>query len=894
MAHLRAKLFKRSASVLFFFVLWLPATVVFAHYCWIYATQSAVNPQPWFTTMNMFDPCYDTNYLHTAGSTTGQTIGEEHRNWHCRNPVVATEPYGRAFLAFHRQFIVDFDIKRLSIGLPRLEIWDPYEDAPVPGDDETITTAFTNCSDADMPNPGDNIRPAGAICENCDNLPSAYIGSNLDDFDSLGEVGFNLDTGPNSWHGSYHNGVRVLGCDDIGGFLHTPRDPAFWMAHKKLDEISRDWQALQAADVVIVLDRSGSMDDNCSSTTPPPTESDCAINDAREAARTFANVVLDVRMDGGAPAAAQHRIGLVTFSSSASPELGLTAANGILSDDGIDNTPFETALAGISTGGATSIAAGIREAMTMLNGIGDPNDHQAILVLTDGKENTSPCLGGNSPSSCVPSGGSGTLTVGEVGDVQVVAIGFGAGAEEGNLRDVAERHGGIFLAHSDIDDAVGLQKFFVTAFGEIYDSGVSVDPRGVIQPGQAADEPFEIPVAPGDERLSVVLGYSDAGRSEACQLELKVFTPSGAEIRREHPRVEAGGGLRHDFVHVALPYEGEWEGTWMGQVTRPEDSHLDCQTQEYFYTVLIRGLGRIDPFVVRPNLIEGQPLLATFRISESNRPIGGFERVDAQVTLTRPGGSQETEILFDDGSHGDKLPDNNIWSYEFEKPAGEPGAYHLRGHFELWDGNNLRMREAEYSIVVDPEPEQCTTPFSGGLLNAFVQHRPQAGDVVPLQEVACLSNVCGTPDQYQLQITDSLNWLRTIDPDTGELIPLPRSFRTGSVAGFSHQCYGRGPDGGDEQDTIPLVAVIPEDARVGQQTLVSVDVVSANDGQLPSVRAVLEVYPPPDCNNNGIDDAEDIANGTVHDEDGNGVPDRCDRSGHFGQGQATYLPLIRR
>ncbi len=33
----------------------------------------------------------------------------------------------------------------------------------------------------------------------------------------------------------------------------------------------------------------------------------------------------------------------------------------------------------------------------------------------------------------------------------------------------------------------------------------------------------------------------------------------------------------------------------------------------------------------------------------------------------------------------------------------------------------------------------------------------------------------------------------------------------------------------------------------------------------------------PDCNGNGIPDAQDIANGTLHDADGNGTPDECDR-----------------
>ena len=123
---------------------------------------------------------------------------------------------------------------------------------------------------------GQSAETAGTTTEFCQNLPAAFVGANLNSFNTLGEVGYNLEL---SWHGSYHGGVSALGCADIATTRNTTRDPAFWMAHKKLDEVARDWQALQATDIVIVIDRSGSMDNNCSSTTPPLNESPCAINE---------------------------------------------------------------------------------------------------------------------------------------------------------------------------------------------------------------------------------------------------------------------------------------------------------------------------------------------------------------------------------------------------------------------------------------------------------------------------------------------------------------------------------------------------------------------------------------------------------------------------------------
>ncbi|MDJ0866760.1 MAG: VWA domain-containing protein [Myxococcota bacterium] len=880
----------------------LPA-VAAADFCWVYTGFPATNPQPWVTGCG---PGTDDG-VFAAGSTAGQLIGHEHRNWHCGNCIPGAftcatpntlanrRTYGRAFLAFHRQFILDFDNYRTgTLGIDRLEIWDPFEDAMVPGDDENFVTAFTHCSDADVPSPGDNIRAAGdcgggtcssldadgvgtcsggtrngeacTVCRGCDDLPSQFIGGNLASFATLGDVGYALEA---NWHGSYHNGVLALGCDDIGGFLHTSRDPAFWMAHKKLDEVARNWQSLQATDVVIVLDRSGSMDDNCPGGTADPGESPCALNDAREAARTFANLVLD---------GAGHRIGLVSFASTATDEIGAT---GLVSADGIDtNATFQGALNGISAGGATSIGAGVREALAVLGAQAAPNPHQAILVLTDGKENTTPCLGGNSPTPPCPD--PTDLTSAEVGQTQIVAVGFGAGAEEPNLRDVAERHGGIFVAEADVSDPLSLQKFFVTAFGHIFDGPIAVDPRGFLQPGQAASEPFEIPICADAERLSVALGHAQSRLGRECALELELFTPSGNRVDRKDPGVQVGGGERHDFLHVPIPYQGEGKGVWTGRVVRPFVAGVpDCETQEYFYSVLVKGFGRVEPFNMRPQVRVGQRLKAGFRISESNRPAGGFDAVNARVTLTRPGGATEVWPLVDDGTNGDRMPGNHIWSVEIPTPALEPGPHHLRAQFDLEEEGCRQVREAEYSVVVQGRPDHCTNVGGASVVDASQWHKPQPGDRILLDELFCVFNQCASRDQYELVVRDTRGWLRTLDP-AGGLTEVPGSFFSGVADPFHLQCFGSGKSDHHPEAGIPLYAVIPPDARPGDRSIVSVEVRSMVHDQVPRrFETTIQVFSPLDCNTNGIPDHEEIASGEAHDEDRNGVLDKCQPGRHF-------------
>ena len=133
---------------------------------------------------------------------------------------------------------------------------------------------------------------------------------------------------------------------------------------------------------------------------------------------------------------------------------------------------------------------------------------------------------------------------------------------------------------------------------------------------------------------------------------------------------------------------------------------------------------------------------------------------------------------------------------------------------------------------------------------------------------------------------------RTVDPRSGNLIPLPKSFTTTEVAGFTFQCFGGGPESGDRADNIQLVAVIPDDAQTGDTTDVFIRSRSVGTAQnLPAIRASVVVAPMPDCNANGIDDAEDIAAGREQDDNRNGIPDRCDRAGHFSQDYALFLPV---
>ena len=139
-----------------------------------------------------------------------------------------------------------------------------------------------------------------------------------------------------------------------------------------------------AVDVVMVLDRSGSMSTQL---TPPP-GAFCSgqvdrIGALRCSARRFLDLWDPLTVDPSNPPLriSGDNVGVVSFSSAATspPDQALTPVVP-------GNGAVQTVLTNISPGGSTSIGDGLRVANQML---GTAN-RQAILLMTDGQQNTDP------------------------------------------------------------------------------------------------------------------------------------------------------------------------------------------------------------------------------------------------------------------------------------------------------------------------------------------------------------------------------------------------------------------------------------------------------------------------------------------------------------------------
>ena len=139
-------------------------------------------------------------------------------------------------------------------------------------------------------------------------------------------------------------------------------------------------------DVILVLDKSGSM-----SGLPPEAEdgaSKAAI--LRSAMKTFVAQwnALDAPGEFGSEFPAD-RVGLVFFDSTAAPQ---TVSGGFFVERGGGNNwnAVNTAIDTLAPGGATTIGGGINSAFSQWQS--DPDHDLALIVVTDGMQNTAPLI----------------------------------------------------------------------------------------------------------------------------------------------------------------------------------------------------------------------------------------------------------------------------------------------------------------------------------------------------------------------------------------------------------------------------------------------------------------------------------------------------------------------
>jgi trypsin-like peptidase/VWA domain-containing protein len=378
-------------------------------------------------------------------------------------------------------------------------------------------------------------------------------------------------------------------------------------------------------DIMIVVDRSGSMALSGTSGTGRT-----KMDEAKDAASLFVQLV---RMNAG------DRIGMVSFSTSAThpPETPPGNVNPGRKQQLVGSAPYTGGTVGaLAPGGWTSIGDGLREAIQAL---GSTGNQRAILLLTDGMQNTPPTV---------------ESVEATLGDTQLCIVGFGNEADLDGvlLSRLAREHpatGARRGMYTRANDGLALKKFFALCFGNIFASGTLIDPESTLL--SDATTPAELAFDVCDEnQITLVVGWDVPG----APVEAALVTPAGTIVTSTATGTTSDAGTTWRFLRVGLPLQGEREGTWKARVWRRPPGELEELGPDlrYFVSVIADGGPLLTPLLPSQRLYTGDAVNPTvaLRYADQTAP-----HADVELSVEAPGGSLGDLVM----QHGLTEPDPN-------------------------------------------------------------------------------------------------------------------------------------------------------------------------------------------------------------------------------------------
>jgi len=284
---------------------------------------------------------------------------------------------------------------------------------------------------------------------------------------------------------------------------------------------------------------------------------------------------------------------------------------------------------------------------------------KAILLMTDGLENTPPMVADI----------EGALT-----GLTVHAIGFGTESSLNGalLSALALSHGGLYTRAGV---GLSLEKFYSAAFGNIFETGVLMDPEFDLPANQQAGTPVPFRVC-GENGITAVAGWDNT----QGELLLRATTPGGAVITGFTATVETATGRTWTFLRIPLPIGGEQDGLWSVNVVRPGGTGElaaapTSPALRYFINVIPTGGPRISRFRNNTLYYTGDTINPMIIVRNDD---GGWpDGMQAKMIITHPDAGVGN-ILSKSGlgpagvTNADAIPSRQATLQGIEQSTGKP------------------------------------------------------------------------------------------------------------------------------------------------------------------------------------------------------------------------------
>jgi hypothetical protein len=277
--------------------------------------------------------------------------------------------------------------------------------------------------------------------------------------------------------------------------------------------------------------------------------------------------------------------GIVSFNGSAATDLPLTPIFGAG-----DYAAARAAVAAIPFAGSTSIGAGIQQALSLAPPLGV---RRAILLLSDGYENTAPMVDTVLPS--VPEGTS----------IYTIALGFAS--DQVLLQHVATVTGGMYFFSPDELD---LFRVYNYARGALADVDMVLDDQLSFGAGDSSSPPRHA------SRTIVIdcdVDYADfsvAAHQADVQIEttLRCLSVPSADLHR----LERKTGIGYVVMRLKRPQPGIYELTVSPSSVRP----VTCSVAAYVKSPL-----RLHLTTIRDPILPGRPIDLHLSVLDNGKPL---------------------------------------------------------------------------------------------------------------------------------------------------------------------------------------------------------------------------------------------------------------------------------
>jgi hypothetical protein len=450
-----------------------------------------------------------------------------------------------------------------------------------------------------------------------------------------------------------------------GAFSGASRE---WPAHRHDNRRTGAYEP--RPQVSLLFDTSGSMDRRFDGErTADPAQRKISL--ARQAALPF----LDLLNDFGAW---RMEFGIAVFPRTATSCAARTIEPmRIVNDANIDHART-TAIPVLTPSGQTPLLNGVEEARQMLR----PGIRSAIVLLSDGYHNCP------SPASVGDPAVTELLARLNAHGTRVFSIGFGLPADIDHplLETLASRTTPPAFTGSQFydvttpafdpatwDPATALQAIYKSILIDALGLDGVIDPLDTIAGGRSRS--FDVAITEHDHIVSFYLSWKTL---DSNRLQMTIRSSDGAVV----PIAGPGIRLHRGETYVILTVNREFlslPGKVGARSWTFEVSTAGKVSEPFQYSVIVdsalqmrSSLGRLSPRA-------GEPLLLTLDLTERGTPLPGAK---AFVTASLPFTDKPEMIsLFDNGTHGDGVPNDGVYSATFTKTT-TPGIYSFRFHAE--------------------------------------------------------------------------------------------------------------------------------------------------------------------------------------------------------------------